>query len=245
MIAVKRAVSRAFPKEFAWAEFDQAYNKRLETAVRKIQVVAKIPASGQYGKLTHEFLRNRHRSGVQTEWAYDAIAINLMKSKWEALHDPPPTAEEQIKAAITDFCRRALQNADDWHYSWARPMSALGRAPELRQYSDCSTGATEAIFWARMVTKINIPDPNGRGWDGYGNTDSLWAANLSRRVSGTYEVGDLALYWAHGGHVTICMEAGSESSALWWSNGSERAPNTNQLHYRSDLRGVVRPRLIV
>lgn len=246
VISVKRATARAFPDVFPWADFDLVYNKRLEDAWRQIQGDQHIsPRSGQYGKLSHELLRAQRRDGYPTEWAFDAIAINLMQAKWEDIHNPPPDPEAQVKAACVDFMRKALTAANLWSYSWARPMSALGRDPRLKQSSDCSTGVTEVLYWAKMVTGVMIPDPNGRGWDGYGNTDTLWAANSSRIVTGTYEVGDMALYWAHLGHVTMCMEPGGPGSAVWWSNGSSSAPNTTSLHYRTDLRGVVRPRLVL
>jgi hypothetical protein len=244
VISVKRATSRAFPDVFPWAEFDQVYNGRLEKAWRQIQGDVHIePHSGQYGKLSHELLRGMKRNGHPNEWAFDATAINLMQAKWEAIHEPPDSPEDRVKAAMVDFMRKSLAAASLWHYSWTRPMRALGRDPRLKQSSDCSTGATEVLFWARMVTGVLIPDPNGRGWDGWGNTDTLWAANSGRRVTGTYEVGDMALFWAHLGHVIVCLEPGSSQSALWWSNGSESAPTTTRLNYRSDLRGVVRPRL--
>lgn len=245
VVSVKRATARAFPDIYSWANFDQVYNGRLEKAWRRIQAIARIlPHSGQYGTLSHDFLRHRRRDGHPGEWAFDATAINLMQAKWEAVHEPPAPPEERVREAMGDFMRKALTAASLWHYSWTRPMLALGRDPLLKQYSDCSTGATEVYFWPRMVTGVLVPDPNGRGFDGWGNTDTLWAANSSRQVSGTFEVGDLALYTEHQGHVTVCMEPGGESSSAWWSNGSERAPNECSLHYRSDLRGVVRPRLV-
>lgn len=246
VIAVKRALSRAFPDEFEWADFDLIYNQRLSRSMQRVQAAHGIsPITGNYGKLTHELLRTSRRQGHPTEWAYDATAINLMQAKWEDIHNPPPDPEVQVKAAAVDFMRKALAAADLWSYSWARPMSGLGRDPRLKQISDCSGGVTEVLYWVKMVTGIMIPDPNGRGWDGYGNTDSLWATNSSRIVTGTYEVGDMALYWAHSGHVTMCMEPGGPGSAVWWSNGSQSAPNTTSLHYRTDLRGVVRPRLVL
>lgn len=246
VVSVKRATSRGFPEIFPWADFDQEYNGRLEKAWRKIQFAHHIdPDSGQYGKLSHELLRKTHREDHPAEWAFDATAINLMKAKWEAIHDPPLAPEQRVQDAMVNFMLRSLHAAALWHYSMQRPMRNLGLAPELREYSDCSGGVTAVFLWARMVTRVMVPDPNGRTYDGIGNTDTLWSANASRRVtSGSYEVGDLALFWAHGGHVIVCMEPGSAVSSLWWSNGSERAPNTTQLGYRSDLRGVVRPRLV-
>jgi hypothetical protein len=245
VVSVKRAVSRAFPDIFPWADFNPTYNLRLERAWRTIQHAHGIDSTGQYGTLSHAFLTHQHRADHPHEWAFDAIAMNLMETKWEAIHHPPMPPIEKLKLAMQDFMQRALNSAWNWHYSWQRPMTALGRPPEQKQYSDCSTGATEVIYWGKMVTGIPVPDPNGRSWDGIGNTDTLWATNESRRVHDRYEVGDLALWTAHGGHVAICMEPGSFSSAVFWSNGSESAPNTMYLTQRmGDYRGTVRPILV-
>jgi len=246
VVSVKRATARGWPDIFPWADFDQIYNGRLEKAWRVIQAKNGIaPTSGQYGTLSHDLLRHKRRQGYPLEWAFDAIAINLMQAKWEAIHNPPPSPEEFIKATLVDYMRRALAAAALWHYEQWRPMQNLGVNPDKRETSDCSGGVTGAFYWARMVTGLLVPDPNGRTFDGYGNTDSLWAANSGRRVtSGMYEVGDLALYWAHNGHVSMCMEPGDSGSSNWWSNGREAAPNTMSLYSRSDLRGVLRPKLL-
>lgn len=244
VVSVKRATARAFPDVFHWADFDNVYNGRLEKAWVQIQRDHHIvPHSGQYGRLSHELLRSLHRAGHPTEWAFDATAINLMRGKWEEIHNPLPDPEARVQAAMVWFMREALASADLWDYSWARPISALGRDPRLRQISDCSGGTKEVFFWARSVTGVLVPDPTGRGWDEYGNTDWLWHTNSSRIVTGNYQVGDMALYWDHGGHVTVCLEPGSDGSSRWWSNGSKAGPFDVILHYRSDLRGIVRPRL--
>jgi hypothetical protein len=93
-------------------------------------------------------------------------------------------------------------------------------------------------------TGYEVPDPNGYDFNGYGNTDSLWSHNSGRKAPPFYFVGDLALYYAHGGHVTICMRPGTQYTSGWWSNGSEGGPYEETLWYRSDLRGVVRPTLL-
>lgn len=245
VVAVKRAVARGFTSLYGWADFDQTYNRRLVAAVRTIQKSHGIVATGNYGAETHALLTATRRAGVSTQWAFDAVAINLMEGEWEELHKPPPTPPDVlVRAAMVDFMDRALVNAGRWHYSQRRPMQFLGVSPDLTHFNDCSEGVTEVYMWARLATGVLVPDPNGRGFDGWGNTDTQWAHGSSHRVSGFYDVGDLALYTAHHGHVTICLEAGNDDTAVFWSNGSERAPNTTRLRYRTDLRGVVRPGLV-
>jgi hypothetical protein len=121
-------------------------------------------------------------------------------------------------------------------------MQSLGDNPDKVIYSDCSEGVTAAYYWAGKVTGYDVPDPNGNGYDGSGYTETLWANNPD--CQSPYRVGDLALYSSNGGHVTLCIGAGDGSSSQWWSNGSEGGPYQEPLHYRSDLRGVVRPALL-
>lgn len=246
VVAVKRATARAFPELFSWADFDQIYNERLATAWKAIQREYKIvPVTGDYGTGSHRLLTARRRAGHPAEWAWDQTAINLMEGEWHHIHTPPTPPGELVKAAAADYMNRSLANAARWHYFQRRAMTNLGRRPEETEYSDCSEGATEVYFWTRLVTGILVPDPNGRGFDGFGNTDTLWAHNAQWQVplNGPFEVMDIALYAAHGGHVIVCLQAGDRNTSVWWSNGSEAAPNTTRIYYRDDLRGIVRPRL--
>ena len=48
------------------------------TGVKPFQQANGLSATGNYGEATHEKLRNTHRKGEPTEWAFDQIAINLM-----------------------------------------------------------------------------------------------------------------------------------------------------------------------
>ena len=116
-------------------------------------------------------------------------------------------------------------------------MVHLAAAPEDGGTCDCSSHATGAYFWA------GAPDPNHRGYDGYGYTGTLID---NPPASSPYKVGDLAIYGASSGsteHVVTCTQAGDSGSAWWCSHGSEAAPYAVRLNYRSDLLTVVRPAL--
>jgi hypothetical protein len=122
-------------------------------------------------------------------------------------------------------------------------MTHLGRAPEAGGTCDCSGHSTGAYYWARLETELPVPDPNGRGFDGYGYTGTLIN---NPKASSPYKVGDLALYGPSSSstsHVTTCYAAGDASSSRWCSHGSEDGPYDVSLHYRSDLLVVVRPPL--
>jgi hypothetical protein len=231
--------------------YDQQYSNMFAhgsssgPGIEGVQAWAGITPTGWIGKPSWNFLRSvrvpeqRAHGG---EMAMDAKAQDLIS---RAAAQPPTLDDDQaetVQRCMQDYCRRALMNARNWHYRQARPMQSLGRNPDTIIYSDCSEGATAVYYWAAQQTGYPVPDPNGNDYDGTGWTGTLWVNNPPCQAP--YRVGDLALYSSNGGHVTVCINAGDTSTALWWSNGSEGGPYQEPLHYRSDLRGVVRPALL-
>jgi len=78
VVAVKRAISRA--GFFPWQDFDDSYNQNFaDKGVKPFQKAKGLQATGNYGQATHDALRNTRRKDAPTEWAFDQIAINLMK----------------------------------------------------------------------------------------------------------------------------------------------------------------------
>jgi hypothetical protein len=246
VLAIKRALWRGGRWMGPASRFDDTYSQAfaqgsgpnvVESGVAGFQRQSRIePDSGQIGDETYQTLRYaRIPDGLPNagEPLFDATAINLL----EQAAKPKPPSSSAIASAIADYCRRTIANEPIWHYRQARPMTTLGVKPEAGGYSDCSEHATAAYFWA------GAPDPNGRGFDGYGYTGTL--VN-NPRVSSPYKVGDLALYGASTGstsHVCTCYGAGDAGSSVWCSHGSEGAPVAVALHYRGDLLCVVRPGL--
>jgi hypothetical protein len=245
-IALKRIVSRADPDLLPWTRFDAAYNRRLERALAALQRKHGIPGTGQTGRPTFTMLMRLPRHGHPHELAADNVAINLLEDAWAILH-PPITPLQQVHGAIADFLREAEAYAAIEHYFQRRPMMTLGRAPHRGGYNDCSELATDALYWPRIAVGVFTPDPNGRAFDGWGNTDTLYATNKIRTVrSGAYEIGDLAIFGPayKTRHVTICRSPGSSATAIFTSNGSEAGPLPTRVNYRGDLLAVVRPRLV-
>jgi hypothetical protein len=239
--ALKRFTNRVGTSQFNLAEIDDHYNAALESAIKKFQ--GKLPDvqnSGQYGKgtwravLEAKIPPGRPNSG---ENALDTIAQKLIRAEAKAtIAAADPSAK--IRAAITDFCLRAEVNEGDWHYTQQRPYTGVNVAPELVHHNDCSSYVVLAYSWAKKITRVNIPDPSGYTYNGYGNTwDNL---DGHQRVSGNYLVGDLAHY---DGHVTICRKPGNSQEAIWSSFGWEGGPEPHELFYRDDLLSVVRPPL--
>jgi hypothetical protein len=146
--------------------------------------------------------------------------------------DDVTTAEK-----LADYCRRSMGAEPRWHYRQYRPM-VYGVSPDVEQDADCSSHATQAYYWA------GCPDPNpGCNYNGSGYTGTLVA---NPKVSGSYQIGDLAIYgpsMSNTGHVCTCYAPGSVSSSRWTSHGSEAGPYSVTLSYRSDLLCVVRPGL--
>ena len=96
----------------------------------------------------------------------------------------------------------------------------------------------QAYHYAGRKTSLAVPDPSKQDYTGYGNTD--YYEDDHTHVTAPYKVGDLAHY---SGHVTLCRRAGDAQTAVFSSHGSEAGPIPTSLHYRSDLRFVVRPPL--
>jgi len=88
VVAVKRAISRA--GFFPWNNFDNTYSEMFaKKGVKPFQQKMGLPATGIYNESTHLALRNKHRKGSKSEWAFDLIAIALMH---EAIAKPKPLA---------------------------------------------------------------------------------------------------------------------------------------------------------
>lgn len=260
--AYMRTVSRAgrwgwdtpftddFTKEFARGiprEDDEA-KEVLWSGVAGVQSQSQgdVDVSGIIGEKTFNYLRSiRIPNGLPHagQTAMDSVAVDLINEAFQKFKKPPVNAEA-VKNAIADYCRRSIGNEPKIHYKQYRPMQSLGDKPENGFSSDCSEHSTAAYFWAKKVTGIAVPDPNHSGYNGYGYTGTL--VN-NPRVSGSYQIGDLAIYGSSSGnteHVCTCYVAGDSNSAVWCSHGSEAAPYAVKLHYRSDLYCVVRPGLL-
>ena len=258
VVAYERTVARA--GRWKWGEFPDEYtdefargvpdahNELLWSGVAGVQYQSDgaVDVSGIIGEQTFNYLRSiRIPAGLPHagETAMDSVAVNLINQAFQKFKAPPANAEA-VKSAIADYCRRSIANEPKLHYKQYRPMQSLGDAPENGFSSDCSEHSTAAYYWAKLRSGVAVPDPNGSGYNGYGYTGTL--VN-NPHVSGSYQIGDLAIYGSSTGsteHVCTCYVAGSSSSAVWCSHGSEAAPYAVKLHYRSDLVCVVRPGLM-
>ena len=249
--AMKRAISHA-QRWLPWApsQWDKTYGERFamgkgtgtvgDTGLRGFQRQEGLPQTGIVDDVTYQRIRRALIPVGAREGAHilDALSIGLIK---EATQEFTPAGKlVKLRAEISNFCERAEANEDVWHYTQKRPFGGLGVPPERNHENDCSGYVILAYHWARQKTGILTPDPSGYRYSGYGNTwDDL--DGHSKVTTGNYLVGDLAHY---DGHVTICRKEGNSSSSIWSSFGQESGPEMQELHYRPDLRFVVRPPLL-
>lgn len=252
VLAVKRAVWRGGRWAGPSSRFDDTYSRGfalgvggdvIETGLAGFQRQMRIQATGQMGDETYQALRYARVPETLPhagEPLFDARAVDLLE---QAAAGAVTGVEPVIRAAIADYGWRSISSASGIHYAQVRPIACFGVPPEEGFTTDCSGHATAAYYWARKLTGIQVPDPNGRGFDGYGYTGTLLnnpAASLP------YAIGDLAIYgpsYSASSHVVTCIRAGNAQTSAWCSHGSEEAPYQVALEYRSDLLEVVRPRL--
>lgn len=156
-----------------------------------------------------------------------------------------PTEKKRVRAAVSNYCRRAEQAQLLWHYSQQRPYTGLGVEPERRHVNDCSSFVALVFHYAMGQTGLYLADPLGYSYGGWGYTGSQldWLEKHGSRVplDHRFYTGDMALYGAgFPSHTTICRYNGLQGAALWSSHGNEGGPNVVKLHYRDDLIGVWR-----
>jgi hypothetical protein len=245
----KRGLSRA--GYMKWANFDEQFNRTLEkanAAMQRDHPKAFPKATGQIGQGSHNVMEKlRSKKGKP---ALDKVALMLMEDGYDIKHPPVvETPEDKVRDSITEYLQRCEDNRWSIHYLQQRPCRSFGRIPESGYSGDCSELAIAAYYWARQHSGVHVPDPSGYSFTGYGNSDTLYQFNRSRKVGmqSGFLVGDIAIYGPsyRTKHVTICKRAGDLSSAHFTSHGSEVGPYPSTLLYRSDLLAVVRPRLRV
>lgn len=237
--AVKRALAH-----LGFLDWDPPYDQHWNATVNEAAAAWKrkrgiIPADsddGSWGKKAHDVMRSAwYEKDGEQQPAFDSYSQNLLQEEKEG--QAPVDAPAQVQAKITEFCERAIAEPD-WYYSQNRAVD-VSVSPEGPNTSDCSGSTIQAFHYAKRETGLNVQDPAQQGWSGYGNTN-YYEDDWPKVTSGQYIVGDLAHY---DGHVCVCYHPGNESTANWFSFGSE-PPSSRKLHYRSDFRKVVRPKLI-
>lgn len=130
-----------------------------------------------------------------------------------------------IEASITQVRQEMVSNCDwgvthnaEIHYAETRPMPINIPKYSLPFTTDCSGFATMMAKWSGAA------DPNGYGFNGYGNTDSMLAhsPHISRAES---QPGDYVVFGlSPSTHVVVLVQAGSVSDPYVVSHGQEADP---------------------
>ena len=121
------------------------------------------------------------------------------------------------------------------HYEERRPM-LLRRIPDICTPIDCSNFATLSFLNAYK------PDPNGNGYNGWGNTSTLWEHGERITLAEHPGEGDDLSFYSDGSkgegvptHVAVCI-GGNEVVSM----GHEGDPSRRSILYRPDFIGIRR-----
>jgi hypothetical protein len=238
VLAVKRALSRA--GHMQWGQFTRMWGPHAVTACASFQTAKGLKPTGTYHYATHEHLRRTHRKRSRTEWAFDALAIKIMREE-----DITPL--ERVVARTLDAVAYAIINRDRIAYEQSRPMPDNAPFPNIPYVADCSGFVTWAARSGGWAQDPNYPVGSTRKWDGYGFTGTLWEHGTPVSGLATAQLCDLVFYgrpWMSGGraHVAILRE---RYGGAWYvgSHGSDPGPLNVGATYRS-ITGIRRYKLI-
>lgn len=254
ILAFKRVLKRAqrWAVDVPLANLDDSYGNQFSHGKKGAKFI--VATSGVAGFQRQEGIDDTGWLGDATYQLMRTARVPVGPNKGEPLMDQKTVDllfvaqkmfdvdgnEEKVRKFITEFCLIAEANEEAWHYSQARPVDPTVDPDANSVVSDCSGFVLQAYRYAREESGLPVPDPSKQGYSGFGNTGTNEDDHPIVRT-GAYLVGDLAHY---NGHVTICRKAGNAATAIWTSNGEEEGPDPRELHYRSDLRFVVRPPLL-
>jgi hypothetical protein len=233
--ALKRAMVRMDYLDKPLSELDQQWpaGGAFDQAFGRWKLDVGLSNDHTYGENAWDKIRAAKVKGGSHdgEYALDSYAQDLIRDEYAGGDDV-----QRVRAKITEFCERAIAEPD-WYYSQNRAID-VSVNPNGPTTSDCSGSAIQAFHYAKRETGLPVKDPAQQGWSGYGNTS--YYEDDHPKVSGSYQVGDLAHY---NGHVCIVYHAGSWDTADLFSFGSE-PPSKRKFNYRDDYRFTVRPPLL-
>ena len=140
IIAVKRAISRA--GFFPWNKFDDLYSETFAMeGVKEFQKHNGLIATGNYGQSTHDLLRNTRCKEKLTEWAFDPIAITMMKEVKRELTAANSNDELRMARQILAFCRLF-----DGSYNYGGQHDRSFVDDDIHDNFDCSSSVS-FVLW--------------------------------------------------------------------------------------------------
>ena len=192
------------------------YGRVMVADVRRFQRAYKLPAHGRIDRAT--FLKLRPHFSAQARGLWNA---GFALSRYER---------------IASYGLRCYQARARIHYGIAHRMWNVrhkvrwqGAATPIMPWDDCSSFATDLLY------TCGFPDPNGRGYDGYGYSGTMYTHG--RKVTSGFRGGDCSLYGAQGvKHATVWI-----SPRHMLSHGCEAGPLMYSIAaYRGDYAGTRR-----
>ena len=117
-----------------------------------------------------------------------------------------PNIVNDTRAALVSNLKWAAKNKARFGYVLERPMVLPPyRAIPAGFACDCSTFVTLICEWSKA------PDPNGYGFNGYGNSDSIDVQLNTIPLNQTWR-GDLVVYGTEGAtqHVAMLLQGGTK-----------------------------------
>jgi hypothetical protein len=160
------------------------------------------------------------------DWLYSYMNDTYRAMCTEPLTKDSTAGEDGTAQDVANSARAAYDRLRGiWVYRQYRPMADDLWSEFAEDHSDCSSFAT------LCYKDAGCPDPNGRGYDGYGYTGSL----QGRGKVCNPKPGALAFYgtsWQNTTHVAVCDTASSVISF-----GSTPITRYGVVAYRSDYVG--------
>jgi hypothetical protein len=219
----------------AWRHpINGVYDKRVATAVHNMKYRLGYSTAALGGNVAGArfigYLKGQPRPFTYRLTAGKRV-VELQKRKYQLA---PPPVSAKVKLLVTD-AEYLIAHANLVNYTQdARRMQIVRQQihlpPLLRYiYEDCSSSVT-GLYWL-----AGLPDPNGRGYDGYGYTGTLAAhGNIVWRLGlplSLLRPGDLIFYGGGFPHHHVTMYLGN---GRVFSHGTNTAPFNLPVLYRAD-----------
>jgi Putative peptidoglycan binding domain len=197
--------------------------RAIQRALRKAKIRKRL-ATGNYGEATEQQIREfQRRRGLQRSGAY------TVETHRELVRFMENEVRLQYKSYIVKrVCLDAVSRRSTIHYHQHRPMTDMGVWPNVPNSMDCSTLTT----WA--FKSAGLADPNGFGYNGFGNTGSQVVhgrrvSSISQAVPGR----SLVFYGVGVTHVALLVD---DTHVV--SHGSEPGPLYLPWNYRGDIHSI-------
>lgn len=131
-------------------------------------------------------------------------------------------SEALVRTALRGLMGATADNDRNWHYQFSRPLDFPTREQAVSGVvrADCS-------FGCKILCRLaGAPDPCGTGFDGWGNSVSMFK-HLPHIPFSQLKVGDCAVFGRVNGEqhaVMIYQVAKTIDATLCWSHGMEAGP---------------------